>query len=162
MYCQQWLQLRLGCVQHSPSCPFRRLHISSAFFGHRGIALAFGYGAPHLSARGTSTLLDHSLLSTRFVFSAWLASGWGCRGRRLPKNEEILVGSLRFSGVARATVGASDLETASEAIGWFSTIPASGNEQTFGLHKITAGSSFGTVGPGILDQSARDQLSARP
>ena len=25
-YCQQWLQLRLGCIQLSPSCPFRRLH----------------------------------------------------------------------------------------------------------------------------------------
>ena len=41
--------------------------IPSAFFGQRGITPAFGYGAPHLSARGTSTLLDYSLLSTRFA-----------------------------------------------------------------------------------------------
>jgi hypothetical protein len=25
-YYQQWLQVRLGCIQLSPSCPFRRLH----------------------------------------------------------------------------------------------------------------------------------------
>ena len=25
-YCKQWLQLRLGCIQLSPSCPFRPLH----------------------------------------------------------------------------------------------------------------------------------------
>src|SRR5712691_11007242 len=25
-YCQQWLQLRLGCIQLSLSCPVRRLH----------------------------------------------------------------------------------------------------------------------------------------
>src|ERR1019366_7266724 len=30
---------------------------------------AFGYGAPHLSARGTSTLLNNALLSTRFLFA---------------------------------------------------------------------------------------------
>jgi len=45
--------------------------IPSAFFGQRGITPAFGYGAPHLSARGTSTLLDYSLLSTRFAYSAF-------------------------------------------------------------------------------------------
>ena len=32
--------------------------------GQRGITPAFGYGAPHLSARGTLTLLNNVLLST--------------------------------------------------------------------------------------------------
>jgi hypothetical protein len=31
---------------------------------------AFGYGAPHLSARGTSTLQDNALLGARFAYSA--------------------------------------------------------------------------------------------
>src|SRR5882724_12660835 len=44
--------------------------IPSAFLGQRGITPAFGYGAPHLSARGTLTLLDNALLSTRFAYSA--------------------------------------------------------------------------------------------
>ena len=44
--------------------------IPSAFFGQRGITPAFGYGAPHLSARGTLTLLDNALLSTHFAYSA--------------------------------------------------------------------------------------------
>src|ERR1035438_639803 len=34
--------------------------------GQRGITPAFGYGAPHPSARGTSTLLNNVLLSTHF------------------------------------------------------------------------------------------------
>ena len=25
-YCKRWLQVRLGCIRLSPSCPFRRLH----------------------------------------------------------------------------------------------------------------------------------------
>ena len=33
---------------------------------------AFEYGAPHLSARGTSTLLNNALLSARFLFAASL------------------------------------------------------------------------------------------
>ena len=36
--------------------------IPSAFFGQRGITPAFGYGAPHSSARGTLTLLSSALL----------------------------------------------------------------------------------------------------
>jgi hypothetical protein len=34
--------------------------------GQRGITPAFGYGAPHPSARGTSTLLNNVLLSTHY------------------------------------------------------------------------------------------------
>jgi hypothetical protein len=38
--------------------------IPSSFSGQRGFIPAFGYGAPHSSARGTSTLLNNVLLST--------------------------------------------------------------------------------------------------
>ena len=41
--------------------------IPSAFSGQRGYEPRFlGYGAPHLSARGTSTLLNNALLSAHF------------------------------------------------------------------------------------------------
>jgi hypothetical protein len=40
--------------------------IPSACSGQRGITPAFGYGAPHLSTRGTSTLLNIALLSTHY------------------------------------------------------------------------------------------------
>jgi hypothetical protein len=42
---------------------------NSTFFplsGQRGITPAFGYGAPHPGARGTSTLLNNVLLSTHY------------------------------------------------------------------------------------------------
>jgi hypothetical protein len=35
--------------------------------GQRGITPAFGYGAPHPGARGTSTLLNNVLLSTHYA-----------------------------------------------------------------------------------------------
>src|SRR6266404_772216 len=54
--------------------------IPSAFFGHRGITPAFGYGAHHLSARGTLTLLDNALLSTRFAYSALACFRMGMSG----------------------------------------------------------------------------------
>jgi hypothetical protein len=37
--------------------------------GQRGITPAFGYDAPHLGVRGTSTLLNNVLLSTRYEAS---------------------------------------------------------------------------------------------
>src|SRR5215831_15199097 len=40
--------------------------IPSTFSGPRGITPAFGYGAPHSSARGTLTLLSNVLLSTHY------------------------------------------------------------------------------------------------
>src|SRR5260370_13828387 len=45
-----------------------RLDVSkpSAFSSQRGITPAFGYGAPHPSARGTLTLLNNVLLSTHY------------------------------------------------------------------------------------------------
>jgi hypothetical protein len=39
--------------------------IPSSFSGPRGITPAFGYSAPHSSARGTSTLLSNALLSAQ-------------------------------------------------------------------------------------------------
>jgi hypothetical protein len=40
--------------------------IPSTFSGPRGITPAFGYSAPHSSARGTSTLLSNALLSAQY------------------------------------------------------------------------------------------------
>ena len=48
------LRARLG-FPYLPSLP-----------GQRGITPAFGYGAPHPSARGTSTLLNNALLSAHY------------------------------------------------------------------------------------------------
>src|SRR4051794_30661711 len=42
------------------------LSIPSTLPGPRGITPAFGYSAPHLSARGTSTLLSNALLSAHY------------------------------------------------------------------------------------------------
>src|ERR1035437_3235632 len=66
---KRWLQVRLGCVQLSPSCPFRLLHTFLSP-GPRGITPAFGYGAPHPSARGTSTLPINALLSAHYAAGA--------------------------------------------------------------------------------------------
>jgi hypothetical protein len=41
--------------------------IPSAFFGQQGITPAFGYGAPHSSARGTLTLLNNALLNAQYL-----------------------------------------------------------------------------------------------
>src|ERR1700738_2211737 len=65
-YSKRWLQVGLGCVQLSPSCPFRRLHTFRFLRPARLRTPLLGYGAPHLSARGTSTLLNHALLSAHF------------------------------------------------------------------------------------------------
>jgi hypothetical protein len=65
--CERGLQVRLGCIQLSPSCPFRLLHTYLSP-GPRGITPAFGYGAPHPSARGTSTLRNNALLSAHYGF----------------------------------------------------------------------------------------------
>src|ERR1035438_2810163 len=40
--------------------------IPSILFGRRDITPAFGYGAPHSSVRGTSTLLNNTLLSAHY------------------------------------------------------------------------------------------------
>src|SRR5713226_562332 len=51
----------------SLSCPFRLLHTFQTPSSPRGITPAFGYGAPHSSARGTSTLLSNALLSAHYA-----------------------------------------------------------------------------------------------
>ncbi len=68
-YNKRWLQVGLGCVQLSPSCPFRRLHTFRFLRPARLRTPLLGYGAPHLSARGTSTLLNNALLSARSLFA---------------------------------------------------------------------------------------------
>src|SRR5882672_1725852 len=65
-YSQRWLQVGLGCVQLSPSCPFRPLHTFRFLRPARLRTPLLRYGAPHLSARGTSTLLNNALLSAHF------------------------------------------------------------------------------------------------
>ncbi|SRR6266849_10992359 len=59
----------LACVQLSPSCPFRRLHTFRFLRPARLRTPLLGYGAPHLSARGTSTPLNNALLSAHFLFA---------------------------------------------------------------------------------------------
>src|ERR1035437_2783313 len=68
-YSKRWLQVGLGCIQLSPSCPFRRLHTFRFLRPARLRTPLLGYGAPHLSARGTSTLLNNALLSAHFLFA---------------------------------------------------------------------------------------------
>src|SRR6267143_2748361 len=65
-YGKRWLQVGLGCIQLSPSCPFRPLHTFHFLRPARLRTPLLGYGAPHLSARGTSTLLNNALLSAHF------------------------------------------------------------------------------------------------
>jgi hypothetical protein len=40
---------------------------ANILFGQRRITAAFGYSAPHPSARGTSTLLSNALLSAQYA-----------------------------------------------------------------------------------------------
>src|SRR5712692_2314010 len=72
-YSKRRLQVGLGCVQLSPSCPVRRLHTFRFLRPARLRTPLLGYGAPHLSARGTSTLLNNALLSARRVGGGALA-----------------------------------------------------------------------------------------
>ena len=60
---ERWLQIRLGCLRLSPSCPCRLLHTFLPLHGQRGVTPAFGHSAPHPGAGGTLTLLTHALLS---------------------------------------------------------------------------------------------------
>src|SRR6266404_3027862 len=55
-----------ACIQLSLSCPFRPLHTFHFLRPARLRTPLLGYGAPHLSARGTSTLLNNALLSAHF------------------------------------------------------------------------------------------------
>src|SRR6266702_3692560 len=50
-------------------CPFRRLHTFHFLRPARLRTPLLRYGAPHLSARGTSTLLNNALLSAHFLFA---------------------------------------------------------------------------------------------
>src|SRR5208337_4781874 len=63
------LHIGLGCVQLSLSCPFRLLHTFHFLRPARLRTPLLGYGAPHLSAKGTSTLLNNALLSAHFLLA---------------------------------------------------------------------------------------------
>jgi len=72
--------------------------IPSAFSGQRGYEPRFlGYGAPHLSARGTSTLLNNALLSAHFRASDGLitrsAAEYSATGWRFNKLGKIKITS---------------------------------------------------------------------
>jgi len=58
--------------------------IPSAFFGQRGITPAFGYGAPHSSARGTLTLLNNALLSAQYASFRFPHQDFDSHSIRLP------------------------------------------------------------------------------
>jgi len=47
--------------------------VLTSFCGQRVVTPAFGYGTPHLGARGTSTLLKNALLSAHYVTIAELS-----------------------------------------------------------------------------------------
>jgi hypothetical protein len=84
--------------------------IPSAFFGQRGATPAFGYGAPHLGARGTRTLLDIASLSTRFAYSALACFRMGISGpRRVSRRvtRTVTAANLCVSAV-RCNAGRSD------------------------------------------------------
>jgi hypothetical protein len=74
-YSKRWLQVGLGCIQLSPSCPFRPLHTFHFLRPARLRTPLLRYGAPHLSARGTSTLLNNALLSAHFRIADDTLSG---------------------------------------------------------------------------------------
>ena len=61
--------------------------IPSTFSGPRGVTPAFGYSAPHSSARGTSTLLINALLSAH------------CGPLRHPRRPGLTLTSCRLTGL---------------------------------------------------------------
>jgi hypothetical protein len=98
-YSKRWLQVGLGCVQLSPSCPFRPLHTFRFLRPARLRTPLLGYGAPHLSARGTSTLLNNALLSTRFRFADHTSGMGDCPPSRFCRRSGPVVASPRFQVV---------------------------------------------------------------
>ena len=63
--CERMALGSAACFRLSLSCPFGFPHLPF-HSGQRGITPAFGYGAPHSSTGGTSTLLNNALLSARY------------------------------------------------------------------------------------------------
>jgi len=61
--------LRTRRIYASSVCPFRRLHTFCCLRPARLLPPVFGYGAPHLSVRGTLALLNNALLSTHSLRS---------------------------------------------------------------------------------------------
>ena len=83
-------------VGPSPGCVRRfqlRARVGFTLFvlpGRRGITPAFGYGAPHPDARGTSTLLTHALPSAHYGRSdSWLAASSAQRHEHRPHTSQV-------------------------------------------------------------------------
>src|SRR5215472_6325413 len=64
---KQWLQVRLGGIRLSPSCPFRRLH-TFCFLGPARFYPRFWIGLPSFE-RPRDSLLNNVLLSTHFTLA---------------------------------------------------------------------------------------------
>ncbi len=71
----------------------------SSFPGQRRVTAAFGYDAPHPSARGTLTLLIWALPSTHYAPSDFLAAFSTPSPFRLSVDTPILGGAVRISHV---------------------------------------------------------------
>ena len=88
--------------------------IPSSRFGQRGITPAFGYGAPHSSAGGTSTLLTNALLSAHYAAVRLLTPSATASSPRLPVVAHIRqsgkgeIRSPRFRRVPSVRNGVSD------------------------------------------------------
>jgi hypothetical protein len=85
--------------------------------GQRGITPAFGYSSPHLTARGTSTLLNNALLSAHygsvrlpiFVHHRLLSLDFPMRPKPLPSGEH---GISRFPRITCPSVPGSSTSRA--------------------------------------------------
>src|SRR5882724_9758225 len=88
-YSKRWLQVGLGCIQLSLSCPFGPLHTFRFLRPARLRTPLLGYGAPHLSARGTSTLLNNVLLSAHFRIADHPGADWLVAGVDLPLSTNL-------------------------------------------------------------------------
>ena len=139
----------LICIRLSPSCPFRLLHTYFLSPGPRGITPAFGYGAPHPSARGTSTLLSNALLSAH------------CDPLRLPGLAVILKTTLEarpppfrdLPQLPRPPSLHAALNTPVDRAGACRFLPCS-----HGLPRLTGGSASTTS----LSRPAQASLALRP
>jgi hypothetical protein len=85
--------------------------LALCFFGQRGITPAFGYGAPHLGARGTLNppgrrAAQHALR----VLGLGLFQDGDVGIGVLPEGEDVFIRCLRLRGVARHRIGTTNLQ----------------------------------------------------
>src|ERR1700691_919099 len=79
--------------------------------GQRGITLAFGYGPPHLRARGTSTLLNNALLSAQYAF-------FDCMRRAVQDTPPAKRRPAEIHRPASMSEGKAGLDQSSELLSW--------------------------------------------